>query len=61
MPPVCMLMQAVIDEIITKGHVPVRVNGPIGGESVLSQNYDQLLLVAGGVAVSQYLMFQKMY
>ncbi|KAL0041029.1 hypothetical protein WJX77_002724 [Trebouxia sp. C0004] len=41
---------AVIDEIINTEHVPVRVNGPIGGDSILSQNYDHLLFVAGGVA-----------
>lgn len=45
--------QAVINEIINKEHVAVRVNGPIGGDSILSQNYDHLLLVAGGVAVGQ--------
>ena len=45
-------MQAVIDEIINTEHVPVRVNGPIGGDSISSQNYDHLLFVAGGVAVS---------
>ena len=45
-------MQAVIDEIINTEHVPVRVNGPIGGESILSQNYDHLVFVAGGVAVN---------
>jgi len=45
-------LQAVIDEIINTEHVPVRVNGPIGGDSILSQNYDHLLFVAGGVAVS---------
>ncbi|KAL0045657.1 hypothetical protein WJX82_000761 [Trebouxia sp. C0006] len=41
---------AVIDEIINTEYVPVRVNGPIGGDSILSQNYDHLLFVAGGVA-----------
>lgn len=48
----CWRLQAVIDEIINTEHVPVRVNGPIGGESILSQSYDHLLFVAGGVAVS---------
>ena len=46
------MAQAVIDEIINKEHVAVRVNGPIGGDSILSQQYDHLLLMAGGVAVS---------
>ena len=45
-------LQSVIDEIIRKEHVAVRVNGPMGGESILSENYDQLLFIAGGVAVS---------
>ena len=44
--------QAVLDSVINHQHVPVRVNGPVGGESILSENYDQLLLVAGGVGVS---------
>ena len=48
----CWCLQAVIDEIINTEYVPVRVNGPIGGDSILSQNYDHLLFVAGGVAVS---------
>jgi len=47
-----LCLQAVIDEIINTEHVPVRVHGPIGGESILSQSYDHLLFVAGGVAVS---------
>ena len=39
-------------------HVPVRVNGPIGGESILAQGYDHILMIAGGVAVStHYHMF----
>lgn len=44
--------QAVLNSVINHQHVPVRVNGPVGGESILSENYDQLLLVAGGVGVS---------
>jgi hypothetical protein len=48
----CWCLQAVIDEIVNTEYVPVRVNGPIGGDSILSQNYDHLLFVAGGVAVS---------
>lgn len=46
------VLQAVIDAIIKSEHVAVRVNGPIGGNSILSQNYDRLLFIAGGVAVS---------
>ena len=46
------MLQAVIDKIKKSEHVAVRVNGPIGGVSILSQNYDHLLLVAGGIAVS---------
>lgn len=45
-------IQAVIEEIIRTEHVPVRVNGPMGGESILAQGYDHLLMIAGGVAVS---------
>lgn len=44
--------QAVIDEVIKTEHVPVRVNGPMGGESILAQGYDHVLMIAGGVAVS---------
>ena len=41
-----------IEEIIKTEHVPVRVNGPMGGESILAQGYDHILMIAGGVAVS---------
>ncbi|KAL3146993.1 hypothetical protein ABBQ38_014960 [Trebouxia sp. C0009 RCD-2024] len=41
---------AVIEEIIKTEHVPVRVNGPMGGESILAQGYDHLLMIAGGIA-----------
>ena len=44
--------QAVIEEIIKTERVPVRVNGPIGGENILAQGYDHLLMIAGGIAVS---------
>ena len=50
--------QAVIEEIVKKEHVPVRVNGPMGGESILSENYDQLLLIAGGAGVRPAQRFQ---
>lgn len=48
----CVEIQAVIEEIIRTEHVPVRVNGPMGGESILAQGYDHLLMIAGGIAVS---------
>ena len=46
------MLQAVLNSVINHQHVPVRVNGPVGGESILSEAYDQLLLVSGGVGVS---------
>lgn len=48
-------LQAVLNSVINHQHIPVRVNGPVGGESILSENYDQLLLVAGGVGVSLWI------
>ena len=42
-------------------HVPVRVNGPMGGESILAQGYDHLLMIAGGVAVSMHHCFLTLF
>ena len=57
----CRVLQAVIEEIIKMEHVPVRVNGPMGGESILAQGYDHLLMIAGGVAVSMHHCFPTLF